>query len=344
VIGHAEALDWLRRALASDRLAHAYLISGPRGVGRRTFALHMAKALNCLADELSARPDGTCQQCRLIERNVHPDVRVVRRGERPTIRLHAQQGVAQREGVVDYVDWIQGDAQLRPVMARKKVYLIVNAEELAQDAADRLLKTLEEPPLFVTFLLTAVERGGLFPTIASRCHEIRLHPAGRSELTGALEAMGAEPERALQLAALSGGRQAWAVAAVRDPRLFEQQQAYAQQMVEVVSASRLERLQAARYLSERWQSQPEMVRETLRVWLSWWRDVVLMQLGLGKRVAHLESHEHAALASTALQVSRDAARDAAANLQQSLADLDANVNPRLVLDLLVLHLPRAKLA
>src|SRR5262249_55445043 len=282
----------------------------------------------------------TCQQCRLIERNVHPDVRLVRRGERPNIRLHApQQGSAQREGV-DYVDWIQADAQLRPIMARKKVYLIVNAEELAQDAADRLLKTLEEPPQFVTFLLTAVERGGLFPTIASRCQEVRLHPASRTELVAALVEMGADRERAIQLAALSGGRQAWAVAAVRDPRLFEQQQAYAQQMVEVVGASRLERLQAARYLSERWQSQPEMVRDTLRVWLSWWRDVVLMQLGLGERVAHLERHEQAALKTTAQQVSRDAARAAAATLQQSLTDLDTNVNPRLVLDLLLLRLPR----
>src|SRR6266508_1031600 len=79
LIGHADAAAWLRRAVATERLAHAYLITGPRGVGRRTFALEIAMATNCLAPDAAARPDYTCQQCRLIQRNVHPDVRLVRR-------------------------------------------------------------------------------------------------------------------------------------------------------------------------------------------------------------------------------------------------------------------------
>src|SRR3954447_21771955 len=88
LIGHADALAWLRRALASGRLAHAYLITGPRGVGKRTFALEIAKALNCLAAEVDRRPDDVCQQCRMIDRGVHPDVRLVRRApERRQISL-----------------------------------------------------------------------------------------------------------------------------------------------------------------------------------------------------------------------------------------------------------------
>src|SRR6185503_15199401 len=138
---------------------------------------------------------------------------------------------------------------LRPVMGRKKVYLIINAEELAQDAGDRLLKTLEEPPPFVVFLLTAVERGAVFPTIVSRCQEIRLRPAPRPELADALVARGADAAHAATLAALSGGRQAWAVAALGDARLFEQQQAYVQELVDVLGASRIERLVSARRLS-----------------------------------------------------------------------------------------------
>jgi DNA polymerase-3 subunit delta' len=343
VIGHEAALDWLRRAASGERLAHAYLISGPRGVGRRTFALEMALAVNCLAPEADARPDRTCQNCRLILGNKHPDVRIVRRGERPVIRLHAAQGGNQRD-VLDYVDWIQADAPLRPVMARKKVYLLLNAEELAQDAADRLLKTLEEPPSFVLFILTAVDRHGVFPTIASRCLEVRLHPAPREELTRALVERGADPGRALQLAALSAGRSGWALAALSEPRLLEQQQTYARQLLAVLGGSRLERLVHARGLSERWTTQPETVRETLRAWLSWWLDVVLVQLGLGERVTHLEASEREAIESAARQVGTAAARGAADRLQQSLADLDTNVNARLVLDLLVLQLPHARLA
>src|SRR5438045_9187706 len=104
-------------------------------------------------------------------------------------------------------------------MGRSKVYVIVNAEELAEDAGNRLLKTLEEPPGSVVFLLTAIERGAVLPTIASRCQEIRLRPASRPELAAALIDMGTEAERAEQLAALAGGRQGWAVSAARDAGL-----------------------------------------------------------------------------------------------------------------------------
>jgi DNA polymerase-3 subunit delta' len=340
LIGHADALAWLRRALAADRLAHAYLITGPRSVGKRTFALEIAQALNCLAADVQDRPDHTCQQCRLIQRGVHPDVRLVKRApERRMISLKPPATPGPVRDFSDNVQFIQSDAQLRPVMGRSKVYVILNAEELAEDAGNRLLKTLEEPPRFVVFLLTAVERGAVLPTIASRCQEIRLRPAPREELAEALEATGTEPTRARQLAALAGGRQGWAVAAANDAGLFDQQQTYARQLVEALGGSRLDRLLRARALSERWYSHPETVRDTLRVWMSWWRDVLLVQLGLVHRIIHLEPGEQAALRAASDHVEPAAARQAAADIQQTLTDLDTNVNARLALDLLLLRLP-----
>jgi DNA polymerase-3 subunit delta' len=345
LIGHSDALAWLRRALHTGRFAHAYLITGPRSVGKRTFALEIAQALNCLAPDVDDRPDHSCQACRLIERMVHPDVRLVRRApERRLISLKPSAAPAPQRDYSDNVQFIQSDAQLKPVMGRAKVYVIVNAEELAEDAGNRLLKTLEEPARSVVFLLTAVERGGVLPTIASRCQEVRLRPSPRAELAQALVAMGTDAERAEQLAALAGGRQGWAVSAARDAGLFEQQQVYARQLVEAVSGSRVERLARARYLSERWTSQPETVRETLRVWMSWWRDVLLVQLGLTSRLVHLEAGEQTALRAAAARVDLDAARQATADIQQTLADLDTNVNARLVLDLLLIRLPGISLA
>ncbi len=340
LIGNEEAQAWLRRALHSGRVAHAYLITGPRSVGKRTFALEVAEALNCQAPDVADRPDHTCQHCRLIQRGIHPDVRVVRRApERRMISMRPTAAPGPPREYADNVQFIQSDAQLRPVMGRAKVYIIVNAEELAEDAGNRLLKTIEEPPPFVVFLLTAVERGAVLPTIASRCQEIRLRPAPRAALAEALVASGTAPERAHQLAALAGGRQGWAVSAARDTALVEQQQTYARQLVEALSGSRLDRLLRARALSERWTVQPETVRETLRVWMSWWRDVLLVQLGLFSRLVHLEEGEQTALKKTAEQVDRATARKAAADIQQTLADLDTNVNPRLAVDLLLLRLP-----
>jgi DNA polymerase-3 subunit delta' len=323
-------------------MAHAYLLTGPRGVGRRTFALEIAKALNCEQAAVTDRPCGTCRSCRLIARGVHPDVRVVRRApERRFISLRPAPSPGPLRGFEDNVEFIQADAQLRPTMARAKVYLVLNAEELAPEAANRLLKTLEEPPAFVHFLLTAADRGAVLPTIASRCQEIRLRPAPRRELVEALVAAGAEPVRAERLAAVSGGRQGVALAANSDQAALERQQAAVGDLLRVLAGSRLERLALGRGLAERWLARPEAVRDTLRAWLAWWHDVLLAQVGLEARLAHLTPDERRAVEQAARHISRPDARRAAAHVQQTLADLEANVNARLALDLLVLRQPPA---
>jgi DNA polymerase III subunit delta' len=341
LIGHSDAVALLRTSLAADRVSHAYLITGPRGVGRRTLALELAKALNCLAD-LPVRPCGDCRQCRLIQRGVHAEVRVVKRApERRAILLRPPPGSSSPpRDYADNVEFIQTDAQMRPVDGRKKVYLILNAEELGRDAANRLLKTIEEPTHFVHFILTASDRGAVLPTIVSRCQEIRLRPVPRAELARALTASGLVDEsRAELLAALSGGRPGWALAAIGDPSVFEVHQADVRELRDALAASRLDRLILARSLAERWSNRPDTVRATLRAWLSWWRDVLLVQVGLADRTSHAGPDHQAAIRTVAAQVSPSDAQAAQARVQQTLSDLEANVNARLTLDLLLLRLP-----
>jgi DNA polymerase-3 subunit delta' len=211
---------------------------------------------------------------------------------------------------------------------------------LAPEAANRLLKTLEEPPAFVHFLLTAADRGAVLPTIASRCQEVRLHPAPRRELVEALIAAGAEPVRAERLAALSGGRQGVALAAASDQALLDRQQTAVTDLLSLLRGSRLERLALARGLAERWLARPEAVRDTLRAWLAWWRDVLLVQVGLEARLAHLTTDELAVVRQASQHLAAAEVRRAAAHVQQTLADLEANVNARLALDLLALRQPQ----
>jgi DNA polymerase-3 subunit delta' len=241
--------------------------------------------------------------------------------------------------VSDIEEPVVAAAARTPFESSRRVFVLERADTMNDEVANRLLKTLEEPTPYVLFVLTASERGGVLPTIASRCQELRLRPAPRAQLASALEEMGVEPARSAQLAALAGGRQGWALSAAREPALFEQQQAYSQQLVAALSGSRVDRLLRARALAERWYGHPDTVRETLRVWMSWWRDVVLVQLGLSNRLVHLDEAEQASLRSAAKHVSHSAARAAAAAIQQTLADLDTNVNARLALDLLLLRLP-----
>ena len=340
LIGHREAVDLLRRGLAGGRLSHAYLITGPRGVGRRTLALELAKALNCEADS-AERPCHRCRPCRLIERGVYPDVRVVKRApERRSILLRATGPATADRAYADNVEFIQSDAQLRPVDGRKKVYLILNAEELSAEAANRLLKSIEEPTTYVHFVLTAGDRGSVLPTIVSRCQEIRLRPVPRAEIVDQLVARGlADHAGAQTLAALSGGAPGWALAGARDASLLEVHRADVRDLRAALAASRVDRLILARQMAERWGGQPEALRTTLRAWLAWWRDVLLVQQGLEDRVAHGEAAERVALRQAAAAMETREAQAAQERVRRTLADLEANVNARLALDLLLLRLP-----
>jgi DNA polymerase III subunit delta' len=345
LIGQQQAVALLEHGLETGRLAHAYLLTGPAGIGRRTLALQLAQALNCEAEPPSERPCRACRACRLIERGVHPDVRMVKRApERKAILLRAPGPAGAPRPFLDNVEAIQSDAQLRPADGRTKVYIILNAEELAEDAANRLLKTIEEPTVFVRFVLTASDRGALLPTIASRCQELRLRPVPRAELAQALVAGGvADAETAAQLAALAGGAPGWAIQAARTPDVLRQRMLDLAELHAALSAGRLERLVRARAVAETWWTNPDRVRSLLRAWLAWWRDVLLVQLGLTARISHLQAEERAALASTATAVSFAAACAAQARARQTLEDLEANVNARLALDLLYLALPAAHL-
>ena len=339
IIGHRDAVTLLRQSIQIGRVSHAYLVTGPRAVGRRTLGIELAKTLNCLA-EADRRPCGECRQCRLVDRGVHPDVRLVKRApERKFILLRSPSGSTPPRDFHDNVEFIQSDAQLRPADGRKKVYLILNAEELQAEAANRLLKTIEEPTSYVHFILTATDRGAVLPTIVSRCQEIPLRPVPRQELANALVERGlADPRQAIRLAALSNGRPGWALAAASDPAVFELHQADVRDLCAALSADRVTRLVIARSLADRWSSHPDTVRNTLRTWLGWWRSVLMAQIGLGDR----ELDRQPSVDDVARQIPAAAVRSAQELVRQTLADLEANVNARLAFDFLLLRLSDAR--
>ena len=324
-------MDLLRRSIARGRVSHAYLFSGPRRIGKRTLALAFARALNCerLAAGSSPKVDpcGKCRRCRLIGAGKHPEVRVV--GVQPPHRLIR---------VAD-VESIQADAALKPADVQRKVYVIEQAELLNTDAATRLLKTLEEPSGSVVFILTTTDPEATLPTIASRCQQLRLRPLSRAELAGYLvDALGLAPEQAEGLAALGEGRVGWALQAARDNRLVERRGRVLDELRGLLDADRLDRLQYARALTERWGAQPELVRETLETWLRWWRDLLLLQAGLSERIVNVDRRSE--LEGQARRLSSADVSAATEGTHNTLLMLDQNVNPRLALDVCLLSLPR----
>jgi len=230
LIGQETAALVLANAIRRDRLAHAYLFTGPEAVGKRTAALAFAKALNCLGHPAPGECCDACRTCADIEAGFHPDIRLITPavqlppdappelldalGERAAITIGQ---IRPQPGKPQAPPPLLADALLRPHSARRKVYLIDPADRMNAEAANALLHLLEEPPPLVTLVLVTSRQAALLPTILSRCQQVQFHLAPREQVEQLLVARGAPPERARFLASLAGGRPGWAVTAWARP-------------------------------------------------------------------------------------------------------------------------------
>ncbi|MBN2147108.1 MAG: hypothetical protein JW726_06950 [Anaerolineales bacterium] len=325
MLGHEWAVNLLREHVARNQVRHAYLLTGPAGVGRRTLALRLTQALNCLEPTQPGEPCGQCLACKRIETMQYPDLAVVQ---------------AEQVGgtlKIDQVRELQHTLALAPYEGRYRVALLLRFEEAHPGAANALLKTLEEPPPQVVLALTAESPESLLPTIISRCEVLRLRPLS-SELTadGLQSLWGLDADMARLLAHVSGGRPGYALQLHRHAELMEQRQVWLDDLVSLLSAARVERFAYARKLAE----QKEDLRQVLFVWLSFWRDLAMYAAGASLAPVNLDWSE--VLKDLAGRLEPDVARSMVRALEQTLDLIGRNVNTRLALEVFMLDMPRIR--
>ncbi len=329
VVGHDWAVRLLQHELRTDRVSHAYLFTGPPQVGKTTMALAFARALNC--DEENP-PCGTCVACGKAERGSHPDIRLVTPGYGSDKKSPAGGTTLG----IDDIRAVRREAATTPYEGRWKVFVLAEAEAMTREAANALLKTLEEPPGYVVLLLTAVDSVALPSTVVSRCRSFGLRLVPAEDIAAALVTRWEqEAERAAFLAGLSGGRIGWAVAAAQDDAVLKAREETIAVLAGVLPQGRAERFFAAERLARR--ADLGMVLET---WRAWWRDLLLVQEGATEGLVNLDQRE--ALAAEAEFYSLQEIAGAVAALGETQRHLDRNVNPRLALEVLMLDLPRPR--
>ena len=323
LVGHEWAVDLLREHIAQGKMRHAYLFTGPRGVGRRTLAIRMAQALNCSRPPAPGEACGACRSCVQIEKMQHPDLAIVQ---------------AEQEGgvlKVDQVRELQHSLALHPMKRRYRVALLLRFEEANPSAMNALLKTLEEPGPQVVLLLTAESAESLLPTIVSRCEVLRLRPLPLAQTgLGLQKTWGLPAPDAELLAHISDGRPGFAVRLHQEPERMAQRQAWLSDQHRMLHASRVERFA---YADQLWKDK-EALRGEMLVWLSYWRDVTVKASGASAPISNLD--RQAEIEQLAERLGRHTAHRSVSAIQRNLERLERNVNPRLVAEVLLLDLPK----
>lgn len=328
LLGHEWAVDMLRRHVARGEMRHAYLFAGAPGLGRRTLALRLAQALNCEKPVAPGEPCFVCRTCKQIDAMQHPDLAIIQAVD--------EDGVGKDGGTlrVDQIREVQRTLNLKPYQSPFRVALFLRFHEANDNAANALLKTLEEAPTHAILLLTADNPEQLLPTINSRCEILRLRPLPLETIVADLFDHGVDEDRARLLAHISGGRPGFARKLVEDATVLEKREERLNDLQTILPSSRVEKFSYAEKLAK----DKDAMRQTILVWLSYWRDVLLRVAGAETPLINVDRNMEIEFLAGRLNLS--AARKVVSDHESALEKMERNVNSRLLAEVLLMDLPK----
>lgn len=328
ILGHEWAVDMLRRHVARGETRHAYLFAGAPGLGRRTLALRLAQALNCEKPVAPGEPCFICRTCKQIEAMQHPDLAV--------IQAMDEDGASKEGGTlrVDQIREVQRTLNLKPYQSPFRVALFLRFQEANDNAANALLKTLEEAPAHAILLLTADNPEQLLPTINSRCEILRLRSLPLETIVADLLDHGVDEDRARLLAHISGGRPGFARKLIEDATVLEKREERLNDLQMILPASRVDKFSYAEKLAK----DKDVMRQTIIVWLSYWRDVFLRVAGAETPLINVDRNMEIEFLAGRLNLS--AARKVVSAHESALEKMERNVNSRLLAEVLLMDLPK----
>ena len=331
--GHEWAVDMLQKHIVRGAVRHAYLFAGPPGLGRRTLALRFAQALNCSTPVDAGVPCGTCRDCKQIESMKHADLSIVE----PTIKDPATKELIPSpngEIRIEQIRDLHKTINLKPFQSKYRIALFLRFHQANDNAANALLKTLEEAPPSAILILTADNPEQLLPTIVSRCEVLRLRPLSVDEVKRELENRGVENSRAKLIAHISGGRMGYALRLIENNSLLETREERLNDLLSLLPASRVEKFSYADKLSK----DKDAMRQTITFWLSYWRDVMLRVSQAATPLVNVDRNVE--IEDIASRLDLSASRRVVSGLEETLDKMDRNVNSRMLAEVMLMDLPK----
>ena len=327
--GQDRIIGFLKDSIERRSLAHAYLLVGPPHVGKMTLALDLAGALNCTE---GAPPCGSCRACQRIQQGKYPDVIVI---DKYAGRDQKDRRKATEIGIDTVREILQRGSSLPPYEGNYKVYIIEDADLMSAEAANCLLKTLEEPPQHIVILLLTSQENALLPTVVSRCQRFELKPVAIAEIEARLKNFdNIDPDKIKLLSRLSGGCLGWAISALNDESYLQSRDLRLSEFASLLTKSWSERLLYIQHLP----SDRNSVEEIIKLWLSWCRDVMLLKYNCEEDVINLDriiDIKSWANMLTILEI-----KEFINSLNKMLVNLSYNANLHLLFEVIMLDMPK----
>jgi DNA polymerase-3 subunit delta' len=322
IVGQDYAQRMLANTIKRKRVPHAMLLWGPEGTGKLSLAWSYAAALNCTGRGESVSPCGSCASCHAVATRNHPDVRLTEPDGQ-----HIK--IDQIRDVIEAVSY-------RSYTGGWKVWILRHADRMRDEAANSLLRILEDPPAGTVFLLTAENLYSMLPTVVSRCRLVRFSPVSQGEIESLLiDRRGVSPEKARLLSVLCGGSVGAALDACSDQSLEDERVALIRSIRDLRARPLWEVLDASAQIGDR--DKRAFLDRSLRILECWYRDLLVYRTTRGQdSIANLDMLD---------QIRSDAKNCSVADLltrlrgiSEARKQLAANANAGLVMDNLLISL------
>ena len=316
IVGHERVVEVFRRSIRLGKTSHSYVFEGPVGCGRRKTALSLIQAIFCRAVNDDAC--GVCPACRKVESGNHADIHFI------------EPLPDKRDISIDQLREMQRELALRPYEAPRKACIVEPAERMSVNAANSLLKTLEEPPGNAIIILLTENADMLLPTIRSRCQLIRFAPLSPEHVGLLLERGGMERSSAALLAQMADGNMQRALE-LDDESLAVRREILLGHLAEL----NLGRIVTVFNASEELAGNREETLETLDMLLSFYRDMIHMAAGCGDII---NTSIRPALESFAARLGLDRVLQLANDVIETRGAVQRNANVKLALDQLFIKM------
>lgn len=327
--GQDRIIDFLKDSIRQGSMAHAYLLTGPAHVGKMTLAVDFARALNCPSD---IPPCGTCRTCLRISEGKYTDVIMINKnsGRDPKDRRKGT------EVSIDTIrEFLQKGANLPPYEGKYKIFIIEDADLMSIEAANCLLKTLEEPPPHVVIILLTADEKALLPTVISRCQRFELKPVSVADTEKRLFLKaGIAPEKIRLLSRLAKGCLGWALEASEDESYLKERDLRLDEFSALITRNWEERLSYIQQLP----SDRSDVEELLKLWLYYCRDVMLIKYNCDEAVSNLDRMNDLKCWANMLTIFE--IKEFINSLNESLVNLNYNANVHLLYEVIMLDMPK----